>query len=156
MNTKKDLVVYILSRNDLPSLNPGKAMAQIHHAGVQMMSKYHKVPLVREYINSGIKGGAEHFNTTLVLGADLIGIKATYQNMKKLDNVEYGMVWDPSYPFYVENDEIANLVHSSTYIGATSTGKILMTRKELTCAWFLGDRNDENFKENFSRYSLHP
>ena len=48
MEKKKDLAVYILSRNDLPSLNPGKAMAQIHHAGVQMMSKYHKSALVKE------------------------------------------------------------------------------------------------------------
>ena len=157
METKKNLVVYILSRNDLPSLNPGKAMAQIHHAGVQMMSKYHKSPLVKEYINSGIKEGADHFNTTLVLSATFDDIHMATKAMKNLKNVEYGTVVDPSYPFYVENNEIANLVRSSKYIfEVVPNGKVLMTRSELTCAWFLGDKNDDKFVENFSSLSLHP
>lgn len=157
METEKNLVVYILSRSDLPSLNPGKLAAQVHHAGVQMMSKYHNSPLVKEYIKTGIENGAEHFNTTLVLSATFDDIHATVKAMKKLNNVEYGMVIDPSYPFYVENDEIANLVRSSKYIlQVVPNGKVLMTRSELTCAWFLGDKNDDMFLDNFVRLSLHP
>ena len=156
METKKDLAVYILSRNDLPSLNPGKAMAQIHHAGVQMMSKYHKSPLVREYISSGIKNGADHFNTTLVLSGQWLDIKMTLKEVERLPNTECGIVVDPSYPFFVDDDEIANLIDKAENIGRASNGKILMTRKEWTCAWFLGDRNDINFKDKFMRYPLHP
>ena len=32
---KRDLAVYVLVRTDIPSMNPGKAMAQVHHAGVR-------------------------------------------------------------------------------------------------------------------------
>ena len=49
----KDLAVYVLVRNDLPSMNPGKAMAQVHHAGVQMMFNHATNPLVKEYVQSG-------------------------------------------------------------------------------------------------------
>lgn len=152
-----NIVTYILARSDLPSLNPGKLAAQVHHAGVQMMSKYNKSPLVKEYINSGIKNDADHFNTTLVLSATFDDIHNAAKAMKNLNNVEYGMVIDPSYPFYVENDEIANLVRSSKYIHqVVPNGKVLMTRSELTCAWFLGDKNDDTFIDNFLRLPLHP
>jgi peptidyl-tRNA hydrolase len=156
MEAKKDLVVYILSRNDLPSLNPGKAMAQIHHAGVHMMSKYNKSALVKEYISSGIKNGADHFNTTLVLSASMLDIKTCIHQVKKLSNVEHGTVIDPSYPFVVDNDEIANLISSAKRLGSLPTGKVVMTRKELTCAWFLGDKSNNAFKGIFSSYPLHP
>lgn len=151
----RDFVVYVLVRTDLPSMNPGKAMAQVHHAGVQMMSKYSRSAPVRQYISEGLKQAAEHFNTTLVLGATVADIKTAYAAMKKLPNSEYGMVWDPSYPFIVENDEIAGMIHSSVYVNRFPDGKVLMTRKELTCAWFLGDRNDPEFKNLFEGLKLH-
>jgi len=31
-----------------------------------------------------------------------------------------------------------------------------MVRKEITCAWFIGDRNNTDFKNLFSGLSLHP
>lgn len=155
MKTNKDLAVYILSRNDLPSLNPGKAMAQIHHAGVQMMSKYHSSPLVKEYINTGIKEGADHFNTTLVLEAQALDIKICIKQAKKIKDVECGMIIDPSYPFFMDNDELISFMPAVTLVGKTANGKVLMTRKELTCAWFLGDRNQPDFKNLFLSFPLH-
>jgi peptidyl-tRNA hydrolase len=58
-DTTKDLAVYILARTDLPSMNPGKMAAQVHHAGVQMMGKHGKDQLVQEYINWGNAAGAD-------------------------------------------------------------------------------------------------
>ena len=85
-----DLAVYVLVRNDLPSLTAGKAMAQVHHAGVQMMSKYfdNKVD-VREYVDIGILHGADHFNTTIVLGASKTEIRKIYQDFRNL--LEFGI-----------------------------------------------------------------
>lgn len=156
MENKKDLAVYILSRNDLPSLNPGKAMAQIHHAGVQMMSKYHSSPLVKEYISTGIKEGADHFNTTLVLAVPGLDIKNCIKAAKKIKNVECGIVVDPSYPFIMDNDELIDLMPSVTIVANYKDGKVLMVRKEFTCAWFLGDRTRADFRDLFLGFPLHP
>lgn len=156
MTNKQQLTVYVLSRTDMPSLNAGKAMSQSHHAGVQMIAKFAKSKLVRDYVSTGTAEGADHFNTTVVLGANLAQINLICKLASKLDNIEYGTVIDPSYPFYVDNDELANLMQGVQYIGLLNNGKILLTRKELTCAWFLGDRNREDFKSLFAELSLHP
>jgi len=155
-----DLVVYVLVRNDLPSLNPGKMAAQVHHAGVQMMSKHSTHQLVINYIMDGAKQGADGFNTTLVLSADAEEIAdASYQ----VSNLPAGeaiscIVKDPSYPFVVDW-EIANLLKENfriKWVKNLENHKVLMTREEDTCAWFLGSRDNPNFKDIFAQFSLHP
>lgn len=156
-----DLAVYVLVRNDLPSMNPGKAMAQVHHAGVQMIIKHHDHPLVQEYVALGIEQGADNFNTTLALAANLSDIQLNMREAATLDphTVVAGVVTDPSYPFFVENEEIAQLIpetDSVKRIRVLDDGRVLMVRPEITCAWFLGDRNNSEFRIMFGSLSLHP
>ena len=157
-NKTQDLTVYLLVRTDLPSLNSGKAMSQCHHAGVQMMGRYASHPLVNEYINAGMTSGASWFNTTLVLrvGDGIIG--DIVMKLTGLPNVLCGSVVDPSYPFAADS-EMATLLERDPRITRVKTldnGMVLLTREELTCAWFLGDRNDPNFCNLFSGFPLHP
>lgn len=152
----RDLRAYVLSRSDLPSLNPGKAMAQIHHSAVQMMEYFSRDYMVKQYIADGIANGANGFNTTIVLSATLDDIMNYVQNTKHL----HGIVTDPSYPFLVENMEIASLIPQGTNIGEAkiikvlSDGRVVMTRSEITCAWFLIDAG--LYPDYFSSLELHP
>lgn len=160
-NTQRDLAVYVLVRNDLPSMNPGKMAAQVHHAGVQMMAQHGKRQLVQDYINYGLSAGAVYFNTTLVLSATLADIIQCGQEAENAgdDVVVFNTVTDPSYPFLVENMEIANLIpqtETTQIIKVLDNGKVLMVREEVTCAWFVGDRNDERFRSLFLGLDLHP
>jgi len=157
---KRDLVVYVLLRTDLPSMNPGKAAAQVHHAGVQMMAKHGKRKLVQDYVADGVEQGAVYFNTTLVLGATLTDIIQRGQAAGAAgdDVVVFNTVTDPSYPFFVENSEVADLIPESVAraIKQMPDGRILMVREEVTCAWFVGDRNDVRFRCLFDGLDLHP
>ena len=159
MTNERDLAVYVLLRTDLPSMNPGKAAAQVHHAGVQMMAKHGKRQLVQDYVKDGIAQGAVYFNTTLVLGATLTDIIQRGQEAENAgdDVVVFNTVTDPSYPFFVENAEVADLIPESVAkaIKKMPDGRILMVRPEVTCAWFLGNRNDPQFRALFEGLDLH-
>ena len=156
-----DLALYVLVRNDLPSMNPGKAMAQVHHAGVQMMHKYSTNPMVIAYIREGAKQGANGFNTTIVLGATYDQIRSLNPEAVYWEQPHYlvcGLVIDMSYPFAVDT-EIAGLIpktETTKIVGELDNGKVLMVRPETTVAWFLGDRDNPEFRDMFAEFSLHP
>ena len=157
----RELTAYVLVRTDLPSMNPGKMAAQVHHAGVQMMAKHGKRKLVQDYVNDGIDQGAIYFNTTIVLGATLNDIVQRGQaaGAASEDVVVFNTITDPSYPFFVESEEIANLIPQTDTIKIVKVldnGRVLMVREEVTCAWFIGDRNDIRFRCLFEGLNLHP
>lgn len=160
---KNDWTVYVLVRNDLPSMNAGKAMAQVHHAGVQLMSMYPKSPVVQKYITDGISNGACHFNTTLVLSATKSQIETALELIPATSllqgiDFECGSVVDPEYPFIVP-EEISPLIIPTTTlkkIGEPFNGQVPWVREELTCAWFLGNRINDLFKNAFKEFKLHP
>lgn len=152
----RDLVVYVMVRNDLPSLNSGKLAAQVHHAGVQMLTKYRDHQLVKDYIADGIAQGADGFNTTLTLSANATQISAAMGKVRHL-NAVCDVLIDPTYPFFVD-PEIAPLLEANTVVkrvGLTGSGKELFLRQELTCAWALGDRKDLIFKSVFEAFPLY-
>lgn len=155
----RDLAVYILARTDLPSLNPGKLAAQVHHCGVQMMAQHGGRLKVQDYVADGNAQGAVHFNTTIVLGATLTNILARGVAAEAAGEhvVLFNTVTDPSYPFLVENSEVADLIpeHVAKGIKQLPDGRVLMVREEVTCAWFLGDRNDPEFRALFDGLDLH-
>lgn len=155
----KDLAVYVLVRNDLPSMNPGKAMAQVHHAGVQMMvfGQRWESKLVKEYIDNGVEQGAKDFNTTLVLSATLQQIKNAVGIAEKIVGVPCGIVEDPSYPFFVEQ-ELAQFVEKDTNVTRVGPAgnKELFVRPEVTCGWILLDRNDPVMRSIVGAMPLHP
>jgi hypothetical protein len=73
--------------------------------------------------------------------------------------VVYDRVNDLSYPFFVESMEIANLIPQDDaikIIKVMENGKVLMVRPEITCAWFLIDRNNASARSLFDGLNLHP
>ncbi len=160
MDAKPDLAVYVLARTDLSSMNPGKLAAQVHHAGVQMMSLFAEHPLVQQYVADGVSQGAHYFNTTIVLGATMAqirGVRATY-GWDYLFPVK-GSVVDPSYPFFVENQEVADLVAANGHSSIVKTmddGRVLLTRQETTCIWCLVDRNKPHVADILGHLQLYP
>lgn len=156
----KDLVAYVIMRTDLPSLNAGKGMAQSHHAGVQLVMKNLQHDLVHAYVYQGVDQGADHFNTTIVLGGSLWDIQSCVQQASELpvNTLLYHEVWDPSYPFLVQSEEIALLIPEDDHVKRVKTmpdGQVLFTRRELTCASFLGDRQDHRFRNLFNNLYLY-
>ena len=118
-------VLYILMRTDLPSLNPGKAMAQSGHACnafINCVSGLNKKQLgdlaleVKMWAETTTQG----FGTVLVLGAtkqDIHMIKTRWKD--KL----YNFVVDPTYP-YIVNSEIKDLIDPKFLIFRLSSSSI--------------------------------
>ena len=138
----REIVCYVLVRNDLPSLNPGKAAAQIHHAAVQMAVKHHSDDMFQEYVSTGIAAGADTFNTTVTVSASLAEIEracARLANAKCL----FGLVIDPEYPFLVDA-ELRQFLQDTKlkYVKSVNPTQDLYVREELTCAWCLIYKDD--------------
>jgi peptidyl-tRNA hydrolase len=152
-------VLYILMRNDFPSMNPGKAMAQASHASnafihthVQQMSDSPTPNLdIINWQNETEQG----FGTVLVLGV----------NQKELDEAvkeaillsfPSGVVVDPSYPYKVTG-EIAKLLHPNV-VGAEYEGnkEYTLYRTEVTCGYVFGNKDDIKLQSILGKFKLHP
>lgn len=150
-----NLCVYVLVRTDITSLTNGKIAAQVHHAGVQMLSKYANNPVVKQYIASGQTDGADHFATTIVLSANVQDIEVAMARVKHIENCVYDIIIDPAYPFLVDPELTIFLTANPelTYIHSVGD-RDLFTRHELTVAWALGDRNNATFRSVFENLKL--
>jgi len=132
-NMTKDYILYILVRNDLPSLNPGKAMAQAVHAGHLFSAKYHEDKAYKEW------AGDRGFGTTVTLSADFHDINRLIGGQPS-----GGWVMDPTYPITVPRDtmEFVNSEKLSAPAHYTKDGKsVVLCRKEDTCAYLFGERS---------------
>lgn len=116
--------LYILMRNDLDSLNSGKACAQAAHAANVFQSELEGF---RESFHKGIFGDhvdlndaknlietynswwnqTRGFGTTITLSADHFGLKTTIHNAHRLGFIA-GFVNDPTYP--VRDGHVTHLV----------------------------------------------
>lgn len=121
--------LYIVMREDIPDMNPGKAMAQSAHAQADFMS----------YIINANDYGLEYmldqwcedrnFGTTTVLSAELMDIH------EMCDNIEHsGMTIDPTYPWH-------------NFYGMP------FVTEEITCAWAFVFEPKE--REWMQRFNLH-
>ena len=133
-NTNKEYILYILVRNDLPSLNPGKAMAQVIHAGHIFSATNHKTQAYIDWAE------ARGFGTTVTLSADERTID------KLVDSVptpQSGWIVDPTYPLIAPADVLGmiDLNKLSEVPHITNDGKnVVLCRKEKTCAYLFGDK----------------
>lgn len=104
-------VLYILMRNDLDSMNAGKAIAQGSHASNAFVQQFHAYmqEANAKPVNTGIvehnrkafyeweNDTSQGFGTVLVLEAGVKDIQTTVDIMKAMDYIS-GMVHDPTYP----------------------------------------------------------
>lgn len=125
--------LYILIRNDLHSLNVGKAIAQASHCVSQFMTKYSKD--AKEWCKE-----ADGFGTTVVLEGNQQDIE---NFMRYINNEKYlcGDIIDPTYPFKLQKEIIPFLVEGLNDIQVVDYntdpyGMVKATRKEYTASWF--------------------
>ncbi|MFW5872339.1 MAG: peptidyl-tRNA hydrolase [bacterium] len=165
---KEEYVLYILMRTDLPSMNPGKAMAQSSHASnkfvfdvknknVKSLSEedeflYGQAKLWQYQTDQG-------FGTVLVLGSKLKDIEKLMK-IGQLPDSNYfcGQVVDPTYPYIIDS-EIVGLVDPTVHTinkQMVSDNKSLCFRKEITCAYAFSEKNNPLLKMVIGRLSLHP
>ena len=146
-NIKEQYILYILVRNDLQSLNAGKAMAQASHASNAFIKKHGHTKAAKEWAGETSQG----FGTVIVLSV----------NKKQLDEAVHkcdvaDVVEDPTYP-YIVNNEVASLIDPNHHTVAPivkSDGTVVLHRKEITCAYVFGTK--EECKPIVGHLPLHP
>ena len=145
---------YIIMRNDLDSLNSGKAMAQACHCGTQFVSYLHqKFPKkIDEYF------GYDGIITTIVLEGNMEQITALHnlylENIKQ-DPYYSDDILDETYPFNF-SAELLPYIDTKKFNNITIKDNIVYaTREEITCSWyFIKEENIEDFKELTKKLKL--
>lgn len=133
------LVLYIIVRNDIQSMNSGKAMAQVSHA-TSLFTDNHSNSLLKEKKEQW-KKQAGSYGTVLILSANISQINDIYNN-NDCKKFIHGAMYDETYP-YQTTSEIAKLIpvkidtSDRIYIGDT----VLLHRNELTCFYILGEKD---------------
>jgi len=114
MNTD-NLVLYILMRTDLESMNPGKAMAQASHAyGAAKCRIKQNVAMQKSWL-AWMDQTPQDFGTTLVLGGNEEEIDRAITFAQRWLNSSCnvaGWVMDPTYP--VRDGAVTHLLHVNT------------------------------------------
>ena len=157
-------VLYILMRNDLFSLNSGKAMAQASHASNAF---WHYMHYERCEEDDGIEceqlsnmwadQTSQGFGTVLVLSVNEAQMRAAVK-VSQAVGLRAGVVNDPTYPYRVDT-EVAKLVDPSVHTLDPSVSGPVTTlfRTEDTCAWvFASDKNGPIVDAALGRFPLHP
>ena len=143
-------ILYILMRNDLPSMNAGKAMAQASHASNQFVRFFGDTEAGKRWRNQTTDG----FGTVLVLSANIEEIKLAEKTAQILA-LPTQVVIDPTYP-YRTNKEIASLIptEKDTIPREVNGDTVTLWRSAITCAFVFGTK--EQCQEAVGRLSLHP
>jgi hypothetical protein len=120
--TNENMVLYIIMRSDLESLNAGKAMAQAAHAGECMRHRVNR--LGNEWRTRYLSwlDQAGKFGTTVVLAAEAPMISRILARAHNGHELACGWVHDPSYPI--------------------DDGMVTHTIPLNTCAFLFGDKRE--------------
>jgi len=137
----KNLCLYILMRNDLGSMQSGRAAAQASHAASAFWHKYGKTKDAQAWAASTPQG----FGTAIVLGATFEQIKekcaAAISQKFPCDTVI-----DPDYAIAFSSELLPYLDKSVSgdpariEQSATDPKKYILHRQEVTCAYIFGDK----------------
>lgn len=158
-------VLYILMRNDLPSMNPGKAMAQASHSSnafVKAMTDSfldsEGVPNtpVQTLFNEWQLETNQGFGTVLVLAVTETQMR-TATDIAKMIGFQSEIVNDPTYPAHLDA-EAAKMISSEKWtMDPIPVGDKMVTfRSEDTCAYIFGNKNDPMLNAIVGKFPLHP
>ena len=132
--------LFILMRNDMDSLNPGKAMAQASHATNDFMRRMESVLPTQRAIFENWEKEAGTFGTCLVFAGSEQQIRTAHASLQAREvgesRIYSGLTVDPTYP--VRDGEITHLVEI------------------MTCGWLFGDRSTISCALRDIGMSLHP
>lgn len=129
-------VLYILMRNDLDSLNPGKAMAQASHASNQFVHGVEPGYNIDEALFDTWQKETSHgFGTVLVLSVNETQLRSSVMMAEKHLS-HCGIVHDPTYP--IQDGETVHHIPLDT------------------CGYVFGDKDDPMINAIVGLFPLHP
>ena len=129
-------VLYILMRNDLDSLNRGKAMAQASHASNQFVHNMKNGGTIDyELFNMWSDETTQSFGTVLVLSVNETQLRSCIMMADK-HLAHCGIVHDPTYP--IQDGEIVHHIPLDT------------------CGYIFGDKDDPMINAIVGLLPLHP
>ena len=99
-----DYVLYLFMRNDMSSLNAGKACAQAHHAACRLLQAFGTRNDVMKWQNQTSYG----YGTVLVFAADIDTIQAICTSSGSRSALPSGLMHDPTYP--VRDGQVTHLI----------------------------------------------
>jgi hypothetical protein len=127
-----DYRLYILMRNDLPSMGPGRAAAQASHAANAFIHEWGSRRDVTEWTCQTKQG----FGTAIVLSAN----KDQITKILRSRVIPQGWVIDPDYVVSISVELRPYLKGVINEISATDPTKLLIHRSEKTCAYVFGTK----------------
>lgn len=144
MKTSNEKYLYILMRTDLPSQGAGRACAQASHATSVLEYEFKGHKDLKEWQHQTEFG----YGTCIVLGAtkqEIADILATMTGSK----FPCGWVIDPDYAISISSELDAFIDHNRLKAAGasiepvpTDSGRLILHRKEKTCAYILGSKED--------------
>lgn len=157
-------------RTDLPSMNPGKAMAQASHASNAFVHTMTRKAEIEDGIDIATdsflhrfgewtRQTTQGFGTVLVLGCKMTDIAEIDSKVFDIRHeLQFDKVVDPTYP-YIVNSEIKDLIDSDRHTmdpHELESGDYVCFREEITCAYLFGDKNSESIQNLVGHLKLHP
>jgi hypothetical protein len=131
-------VLYILMRNDLDSMNPGKAMAQASHASNAFAHNKRLVhvgsPENEKLYRSWHAASTQGFGTVLVLGVNKIEMEQAVA-VAKMANYDAEIIHDPTYP--LQDGDYCHFIPLDT------------------CAYIFGNKDDPALTAIVQNFELH-
>lgn len=169
---EKEPIFYILMRNDISSLNAGKAIAQGSHAmqAFADIAEHNEniifpTDIKEEFINlyyTWKQSTAQNYGTVVVLSVNKLQLDNIIGNVAyecRDEAVLADTITDPTYPFIVENKEIAKLLTDNSeniFIESfMDDGKVLMCRSENTCGYIFCDKDNPKVKAQLEYLELY-
>ncbi len=142
--------LYILMREDIPSMNYGKAMAQAAHAQA-LLSRDIEILKSKEAIYDAASqfrvqydvwkmDGQNAYGTTIVVSVTLDELKKELENAcYHSRDMMFGSVIDPTYPMNV-NREVGELLEKNGCDVIYKENNVAtVLREEITCAYIFTD-----------------
>lgn len=143
----EDTYLYLLMRNDLDSMNGGKAVAHGAHAANQFMFDMHtridrdfepEEDLIDSY--KAWATSAKGFGTTITLSMSLKELQTVVMVANSIGCVADETV-DPTYPYILHREYAGLIIHPEDHPPSPiGKGMMLCLREEITAGYVFGDK----------------
>ena len=163
-------VLYLFPRTEMASMNPGKAMAHTAHGANAFVHTMKQVVVNNDAVSERAdnellatfsaweNATPQGFGTTIVLQGNWQDILTAINILSSRNGINVGLSTDPTYPCVVSN-EIGDLIPISVDTMARhpgAPGQTVMYRKEDTCAWVFGMKDNPYIRAALGKFPLHP
>ncbi len=142
-----NIYLYLLMRNDLSSLNSGKAVAHGAHAANQAVfeitNRYTRTSERGKMLRLWQDSTSLGFGTTIALTVNLAQLETSVKVAQALGH-DAGITIDPTYPYMVDS-ETSGLIDPETITSPSvplGKGGVMMFREEITAGYVFGIKND--------------